>query len=233
MSDLANLPTELVLIALAHLNGYHRSTNLCALSQTNRRFHAIVTEELNRHLRDVFPPNIEDFEYTVLRKCAQHGKEECVKRLLRAGIRELASPVGFFQLHPINMEARMGHANLVKFFIIMEWTWHSSPLADTLRSGRKAVVKVLIEHGELNEDPLSLATPYGCVSLVKLLLDLGCDPCPSNADIPNADIPNDRPAMAWMIAASMNLEIFQVFVSKGLKLTFPGNPYDWCLARAL
>ncbi|KAJ5975297.1 ankyrin [Penicillium waksmanii] len=114
MADLANLPTELVPIVLANLNGYHRSTDLCALSQTNRRFYAIVTEELSRHLRDVFPPNIDDFEYTVLRKCAQHGKEECVKKLLRAGIRELISPADFFQIHPINMAARMGHANLVK-----------------------------------------------------------------------------------------------------------------------
>lgn len=36
-----------------------------------------------------------------------------------------------------------------------------------------------------------------------------------------------------MIAANMNLEIHQAFISKGLKLTFPENLYDWCIVITL
>jgi ankyrin repeat protein len=82
----------------------------------------------------------------------------------------------------------------------------TSPLSEAIRCGREAVVKVTIDNG------------HSHVSIVKLLLDYGCNPCP-----PDTDVQNNHTTPAWMIAASMNIEILQVFMVKGFKLTFPGH----------
>jgi ankyrin repeat protein len=102
----------------------------------------------------------------------------------------------------------------------------TSPLSEAIRCGREAVVKVTIDNGaslsikhqDSGQDPLSLATRHSHVSIVKLLLDYGCNPCP-----PDTDVQNNHTTPAWMIAASMNIEILQVFMVKGFKLTFPGH----------
>lgn len=118
MANLANLPTELLYVIIANLDGYYRCIDLCALSQTNRRLYAVVSEELDRHLRHAFSLEpMQGLESDVLQWSAENGKEDSVDRLLKAVIRIRNHGECDNQYEPIKLAARNGHANIVKTLI--------------------------------------------------------------------------------------------------------------------
>lgn len=251
MADLASLPIELLLVIIANLDGYYRCIDLCALSQTNHRLYAIVSEELDRHLRHAFSPEtIQGLESHVLQWSAENGKEDSVKRLLKAGIHiRDHSECGTCTSEPITLAARNGYVNIVKAFIDygvdfnqpcvkQGWYGKGMPLPAAIIGGHEAVVRLLIDHGAslksgTNQtfpvEPLAIATKMRNVSLVKLLLDHGCDP--HTVDI---ETYKDYPTSAWTTAATSNLEILELFISRGIEPKFNGpDSENWYLMEAL
>ncbi|KAJ5975295.1 ankyrin [Penicillium waksmanii] len=66
-------------------------------------------------------------------------------------------------------------------------------------------------------------------SLVKLLLDHGCDPHTFDAETDK-----DFPTSAWTNAATSNLEILELFIARGIEPKFNGPDSDnWYLMEAL
>lgn len=174
----------------------------------------------------------ERLEITAFEWSAENGKEDCVRRLLRAKM-----PVRSDECHhhPISSALHYGHGNVIKAFIdygedignIAGWYSVQDHFTLAICSGHESVVRLMVDRGVRLEfkdssehQPLSYATEKGHVSIVKLLLDHGCNPL-----TPNYTSWNHSPSSAWTVAASSSWEILQMFIENlnGIEPVFPGS----------
>ena len=251
MVNLASIPGEIVLDITKHLE---YGIDLCALSQTNNRLHSITSEVIDHHIRQIFKPRTNAkqsrSENEILHNAARKGNVACVRRLLEAGAP--FAPPGWFTYDPIVLAAQNGHADVVRVFLehgvdpnptkgFHTGGWPGNPITVASRDGHdhEAVVRVLIEHGADLEfiesvdwltQPLSEATELGHLSVVKLLLDHGCNPL-----TPDLRSHRHSPSCAWQTAARLNLEILRLFIDTGIEANFsgPDYPYQSHLLKAL
>ncbi|KAJ5149469.1 hypothetical protein N7448_001047 [Penicillium atrosanguineum] len=223
MPCLLDIPPELVLGVSRYLD----EDDVNWFCQTNRFFYALLNPQLYREAL----PKLGPFRLNPgpLAWAAQHGKEACVRKLLKAGV---PPNTGWESWKPIMLAAQNGHANVVKVFLEFGVdpnprtgfneisTYFGNPLTAAAENGHEDVVRVLADHGVdleftdiyrypvitdediIIEQPICLATMNKHVPIIKFLLERGCNPHELG---PQGD-------SAVSCAATLDLDIFKMFV---------------------
>ncbi|PYH94345.1 ankyrin [Aspergillus ellipticus CBS 707.79] len=223
MTRLVDFPTETLQDIFKSLN---YGIDLCSLSQTNRRFYSLASEQLNRHLHQVFQSGVNYPESDILHWAAKNGKDACVRRLVQAGI--LTGPPIICNWHPIVFAAQNGHVDVVRIFL-EHGVDPNSPTGfhTTPRFGNPLTAAVEEGHEPV---PLSLATDRCHITLVKLLLDHGCNPL-----TPDYHPSGSFEGSALNKACRTSLPILKLFLDTGVAPDFssPAYPYHDSLIGAL
>ncbi|KAJ5729260.1 ankyrin [Penicillium malachiteum] len=194
MASISDLPLELLLF-IARFSDYEY--DICALSQTNRRLHFLLSPEVYRRLRETPNPALE--------WAAENGKKDCVRRLLDAGVPPDMNHIR--NAKPIILASVHGYTDVVKCFIQngvdpnsmtllgpkylepppdkQKYSTLINPLGAACGGDHEQVVQLLIDHGveaQPSSDPfetkqhLCLATSNENLPIVRILLDHGADP---------------------------------------------------------
>ncbi|KAJ5727198.1 hypothetical protein N7493_005018 [Penicillium malachiteum] len=194
MASISDLPLEL-LFFIAQFSDYEY--DICALSQTNCRLYFLLSPEVYRRLRETPNPALE--------WAAMNGKEDCVRRLLEAGVPpDMNHTSG---VKPILLASLYGHTDVVKSFIhngvdpkqmtflgqrylelppdTEKISYSHEHIGGACIEGHEQVVRLLIDHvvetqpssdPDQTKQPLCLATRFENLSIMRILLDHGADP---------------------------------------------------------
>ncbi|KAJ5570535.1 uncharacterized protein N7459_009965 [Penicillium hispanicum] len=229
MPQLSSLPAEILLAITDHVTYW---SDINALVNTNRRFYSLLNDELYHgfceDLHEKFQlPLGQRPRHTVLDWAAQHGKALCLRRLFQAGLSpSINSPRSW---HPMTLAATQGHVDIVRIYLEhgldstpRRGLWFKGgrpgyPLPWAITTGQVSVVRLLVESGQSvvsehlarnTRQPLSMATLSHQVPMVKLLLELGCDPLS----------PDAAGGCAFSHAAREDLDVLKIFVDAGMDL---------------
>jgi ankyrin repeat protein len=232
MPCLLDIPPELVLWISQYLD-WGEINWFC---QANRSFYDLLNPQLYREAVSKSRPS--DLNGSgALDWAAKHGKESCVRKLLKAGV---PPDSGREEWKPIMLAAQNGHANVVKMFLEYgidpnprtgfheEKAWFGNPLTAAAFNGHEEVVRVLADHGVdleftdiyrypeipyediVVDQPIYLATMNKHVPVIKLLLERGCNPHELG--------PQGESAVSC--AAAQDFDIFEMFTEARPDLNF-------------
>jgi FOG: Ankyrin repeat len=232
MPCLLDIPPELVLWISQYLDW----DDINWFCQANRCFYDLLNPRLYREAVPKSRPS--DLNGSgALDWAAKHGKESCVRKLLKAGV---LPDSGREEWKPIMLAAQNGHANVVKMFLEFgidpnprtgfheEKAWFGNPLTVAAYNGHEEVVRVLADHGVdleftdiyrypeipyediVVDQPIYLATMNKHVPVIKLLLERGCNP----------HEPGPQGDSAVSCAAAQDIDIFKMFTEARPALKF-------------
>lgn len=232
MPCLLDIPPELVLWISQYLDW----DDINWFCQANRCFYDLLNPRLYREAVPKSRPS--DLNGSgALDWAANHGKESCVRKLLKAGV---PPDSGREEWKPIMLAAQNGHVNVVKMFLEFgidpnprtgfheEKAWFGNPLTVAAYNGHEEVVRVLADHGVdleftdiyrypeipyediVVDQPIYLATMNKHVPVIKLLLERGCNP----------HEPGPQGDSAVSCAAAQDIDIFKMFTEARPDLKF-------------
>ncbi|KAJ5179767.1 hypothetical protein N7492_002977 [Penicillium capsulatum] len=227
----ADLPSELLLEIARYLE-YEIDIN--SLARTNRFFCQVLNQYTYKRLS-------ENKDNRALEWAAREGKPDCVKRLLRAGLK--ACSLGEEGYTPFELSVKNGHIDVVTAFLEHDLTIlhahqeasrpymkrhdRTNVLLDAIGSGNEAIVRVLINYGadieclwEIKQKrPLSIAIRYRHAAIVTLLIENGCNPQDCVHGIVDARLPEEFPHQHG--DRLLEMEFFHFLVDLGLDLELP------------
>ncbi|KAJ5133985.1 ankyrin [Penicillium atrosanguineum] len=203
MDRITGLPLEILFMITSYLENWVSDIN--ALSQTNRYFHRLLNDRIYSIVSGDIS-NVFDIHWDVKESCysntlwewpSKHGKVDCVRKLLQAGVPiNMEFPENY---HPFIIAAKHGQIDVIRFFLDSgaidprpcDAKWPNSQhiceiaLSEAVKEGYEPIVRLLADHGTrlqfdsqplYIEQPLIDATKHGHTSILQFLLESGCDP---------------------------------------------------------